>query len=137
MVKQLVGKARQSEMLWQIVRFGLVGGFVTALGAAVYLVAAYAGLPPLLANLMNYVTAMAAGYVLHGRVSFKGHGSRDNPRRRALRFVIVSLISLALNSLFVWGMTGPLDWPLWTPVVTMIFVVPIVTFTLQRKWVFA
>lgn len=136
MVKALIGRARQSEMLWQIVRFGLVGGFVTALGAAVYLIAAYAGTPPLLANFLNYLAAMAAGFVLHGRVSFKGHGSRDNPKRRAFRFIVVSLISLALNSLFVWAMTGPLGWPLWSPVLTMIFVVPVVTFTLQRKWVF-
>ena len=123
-------------MLGQIVRFGLVGGFVTALGAGVYLVAAYAGVPPLAANFLSYLTAMAVGYVLHSKVSFKGHGSRDRPVARTGRFVAVSLVSLALNSLFVWGMTGPLGWPLWTPVVTMIFVVPIVTFTLQRRWVF-
>lgn len=136
MVADLIARARGSALFWQIVRFGLVGGFVTALGAVVYLIAAYAGVAPLLANLLNYATAMAAGFVLHGKVSFKGHGSRDNPGKRSLRFVIVSLISLALNSLFVWGMTGPLGWPLWTPVLTMIFVVPIVTFTLQRRWVF-
>ena len=135
MVVTLINRARRSEMFWQIVRFGLVGGFVTALGAAVYLVAAYAGVPPLAANFLNYLAAMAAGFVLHSKVSFKGHGSRDQPVKRSGRFVVVSLISLALNSLFVWGMTGPLGWPLWTPVVTMIFVVPIVTFTLQRRWV--
>jgi putative flippase GtrA len=136
LVRSLVARARQSSVFWQIVRFGLVGGFVTALGAAVYLAAAYAGVPPLLANFLNYLAAMAAGFVLHSKVSFRGHGSRDNPAKRSARFVVVSLISLALNSLFVWGMTGPLGWPLWSPVLTMIFVVPIVTFTLQRRWVF-
>ncbi len=136
MVRSIVAQARQSQLLGQIVRFGLVGGFVTALGAAVYLIAAYAGLHPLIANFLSYLVAMGAGYVLHSKVSFRGHGSRDNPARRSGRFVVVSLISLALNSLFVWAMTGPLGWPLWSPVVTMLFVVPIVTFTLQRRWVF-
>jgi putative flippase GtrA len=136
LVVTLIKQARQSQLLWQIVRFGLVGGFVTALGAAVYLVAAYAGVPPLLANLLNYLVAMAAGFVLHSKVSFRGHGARDNVAKRSGRFVVVSLISLALNSFFVWVMTEPLGWPLWSPVLTMIFVVPIVTFTLQRRWVF-
>ena len=136
MVVDRIRQAGKLPLLWQIVRFGLVGGFVTALGAAVYLVAVYAGVPPLIANLLNYLVGMATGFVLHSKVSFRGHGSRDDPVKRSGRFIVVSLISLALNSFFVWVMTGPLGWPLWSPVLTMIFVVPIVTFTLQRRWVF-
>ena len=132
-----VERARRSEVLGQLIRFGLVGGFVTALGAGVYLAAALSGVAPLIANVLAYVTAMATGYVLHSRVSFRGHGSRDNPALRTLRFVTVSLISFALNSLFVWTMTDPLDLPVWTPVVPMLFVTPLVTFTLNRRWVFA
>ena len=124
-------------LLGQFIRFGLVGGFVTALGAAAYLVAALAGVAPLLANVLAYVVAMASGYVLHSRVSFRGHGSRDNPAQRTLRFVTVSLISFGLNSLFVWTMTEPLRLPVWTPVIPMLFVTPLVTFTLNRRWVFA
>ncbi len=137
MVTSFIARARRSPVLGQIIRFGMVGGFVTGLGASVYLVAVYAGVAPLLANFFSYLAAMGAGYVLHSRVSFKGHGSRDNPRRRTFRFVVVSLVSLVLNSLFVWSMTGPLGLPLWSPVVTMVFVVPVVTFLLQRRWVFA
>ena len=132
-----VERARRSEVFGQVIRFGLVGGFVTALGAGAYLVAALAGVAPLLANVLAYITAMATGYVLHSRVSFRGHGSRDNPAQRTLRFVTVSLISFALNSRFVWTMTDPLDLPVWTPVVPMLFVTPLVTFTLNRRWVFA
>jgi putative flippase GtrA len=137
LVSVLVERARRSQVLGQIIRFGLVGGFVTALGAGVYLIAAYAGVRPLAANVSAYLVAMASGYVLHSRVSFRGHGSRDNPAGRTVRFVAVSLISLAMNSLFVWAMTGPLQWPLWTPVVPMLFVTPLVTFALNRRWVFA
>ena len=132
-----VERARRSETFGQLIRFGLVGGFVTALGAAAYLVAALAGVAPLLANVLAYVVAMASGYVLHSRVSFRGHGSRDNPAQRTLRFVTVSLISFGLNSLFVWTMTEPFALPVWTPVIPMLFVTPLVTFTLNRRWVFA
>jgi putative flippase GtrA len=125
-------------VLVQLIRFGLVGGFVTALGAATYWVAAtYFGVPPLLANLIGYVVAAGVGYVLHSRISFRGHGNRDQPARRTGRSFTVSLVSLALNSLFVWVLTGPLHGPTWWPVVPMICVVPMVTFALYRHWVFA
>ena len=133
----MVERVRRSEVLMQLIRFGLVGGFVTALGAGAYLVAALSGVAPLLANVIAYVVAMATGYVLHSRVSFRGHGSRDNPGARSVRFVTVSLLSFALNSLFVWTLTGPLALPVWVPVIPMLFVTPLVTFTLNRRWVFA
>jgi putative flippase GtrA len=125
-------------VLVQLIRFGLVGGFVTALGASAYWVpATFLGVPPLLANVFGYMVAAGIGYLLHSRISFRGHGSRDNPVQRTGRFVVVSLVSLALNSLFVWALTGPLHGPTWWPVVPMLFVTPLVTFGLNRQWVFA
>ncbi|HEX4739452.1 MAG TPA: GtrA family protein [Allosphingosinicella sp.] len=125
-------------VLVQLIRFGLVGGFVTALGAATYWVpATFFGVPPLLANLIGYIVAAGVGYVLHSRVSFRGHGSRDRPAQRTGRSFAVSLVSLVLNSLFVWVLTGPLHGKTWWPVVPMICVVPMVTFVLYRRWVFA
>jgi hypothetical protein len=33
-------------------------------------------------------------------------------------------------------MTGPLQWPVWTPLVLSWTLVPLATFVLQRWWVF-
>ena len=123
----------------QLVRYGLTGGFVTALGAALYWVTAtFMGVHPLIANVFAYALCVAIGYVLHSRWSFKGHGSRDNLARTTSRFFMVSLVSFLLNSVFVWVLTGPLlDGPTWWPVVPMLFVTPLVTFALNRRWVFA
>ncbi|HYI47386.1 MAG TPA: GtrA family protein [Allosphingosinicella sp.] len=121
----------------QFLRFGMVGGFVTLLGVAAYYVpATYLGFAPLLANLFGYAVAAALGYIMHSRISFRGHGSRDNPAQRTFRFLIVSLVSLGLNSLFVGVLTGPLGGPTWWPVIPMVFVTPLVTFSLNRHWVF-
>lgn len=126
-----------SSLAGQLIRFGLVGGFVTLLGAAGYWVpATFLGVPPLLANVLGYIIAMVFGYVLHSKVSFRGHGRRDNPAQRTFRFVVVSLVSLGLNSLFVGVLTGPLEGPTWWPLIPMIFVTPLVTFSLNRQWVF-
>jgi putative flippase GtrA len=133
-----VESAAPRELIGQLVRFGLVGGFVTALGAGAYWVpATFLGIHPLLANVFGYLVAAGVGYMLHSRVSFRGHGSRDNPVQRTGRFLVVSLVSLALNSLWVWVLTGLLHGPTWWPVVPMIFVTPLVTFALNRYWVFA
>ena len=137
-MKQLVERHR--TVLGQLIRFGMVGGFVTGLYALVYSPLAKFGIvTPQIANLAGYFVAMVTGYVLHSRWSFRGHGSRDNTARTTSRFFAVSLVSLALNALFVFILTGPnmLAGPWWWPLIPILFVTPLVTFSLNRFWVFA
>jgi putative flippase GtrA len=128
--------AQQRAVAGQLVRFVVSGAFVTALGVAVYaLVALVFRWNPQLANLLAYLTAMATGYVMHSRWSFRGHGTRN--ATTSVKFVIVSLVSLAMNSGWIALITGPLGLgPAW-PIIPMLFVTPAVTFLLNRKWVFA
>ena len=122
-------------ILSQLLRFLASGALVTILGVAVYaIVALVLGWHPQLGNLLAYLVAMATGYVMHSRWSFRDHGERT--KSTAVRFVIVSLISLGLNSLWVALITGPLGLgPAW-PILPMLFVTPAVTFILNRHWVF-
>lgn len=127
-------------MLGQLVRFALTGGFVTALYAVVYSpLAGFRITSEQVANLLGYAVAMVTGYILHSRWSFRGHGTRDNPARTTSRFFAVSLVSLGLNSFFVWLLTDDavLAGPWWWPLIPILFVTPLVTFTLNRVWVFA
>jgi putative flippase GtrA len=128
--------AERREVLGQLVRFIVTGAFVTALGVAVYALAALVlGWHPQLANILAYLAAMATGYVMHSRWSFRDHGTRS--RSTSIKFVIVSLISLGLNSSWIAIMTGPMGLsPAW-PILPMLFVTPAVTFVLNRQWVFA
>jgi putative flippase GtrA len=122
-------------ILSQLLRFLISGALVTLLGVAVYaIVALVLGWHPQLGNLLAYLVAMGTGYVMHSRWSFRDHGQRT--KSTAVRFVIVSLLSLGLNSLWVALITGPLGLgPAW-PILPMLFVTPAVTFTLNRYWVF-
>ena len=116
----------------------MVGGFVTALGVTAYYVpATLFGVPPLLANLLGYCVAVLFGYVLHSRVSFRGHGSRDRSAARTIRFFTVNVLGFLSNQLSIWLLVKQLDGPTWWPIPFIIFVTPILTFTLNRKWVFA
>ncbi len=124
------------EMLAQLVRFAVTGAFVTALGVGVYaIVAIVLRWHPQLGNLLAYVTAMATGYVMHSSWSFRGHGGERTHATR-VRFIIVSLISYALNSFWVWLLYTRLDLGRGAPILPMLFVTPAVTFVLNRQWVF-
>ena len=122
-------------ILSQLLRFLVSGAVVTVLGVGVYaIVALVLGWHPQLGNLLAYLAAMASGYLMHSRWSFRDHGERN--RGTAVRFVFVSLLSLGLNSLWVALITGPLGLgPAW-PILPMLFVTPAVTFVLNRRWVF-
>ncbi|HSR00201.1 MAG TPA: GtrA family protein [Sphingomicrobium sp.] len=132
-------KSERAGVLAQIVRFGMVGGFVTGLYALVYSpLAKYHLTSPQVANFCGYLTAMVTGYVLHSRWSFRGHGSRDNLARTTGRFFIVSLVSYGLNALFVFVLTDQSMFagPWWWPLLPILFVTPAITFVLNRQWVF-
>lgn len=124
-------------MTGQLLRYGLAGGFVTALQAAVYwALARWLGVHPQLANLAGYLVAVGSGFVVHGRFTFAGHGGRDRPAARAARFAAVSLLSLGLNAVWVWLCLDALGWPLWSPIPLMGLATPALVFALNRQWVF-
>jgi putative flippase GtrA len=130
---------RTNPMFGQLVRFAISGGITTGLYAIVYSpLAKFGVLTPSGANLAGYFVAMITGYFLHSRWSFRGHGERGNVARTGSRFFIVSLVSLGLNSLFVWVLTEDslLNGPWWWPLIPILFVTPLITFALNRIWVF-
>lgn len=123
-------------VLAQLVRFIISGATVTALGVGVYaIVALVLRWDPQLGNFLAYAVAMVTGYVMHSRWSFKDHGGQRDHRTK-VRFVIVSLISYALNSFWVWLLYSRLELGRAAPILPMLFVTPAVTFLLNRQWVF-
>jgi putative flippase GtrA len=135
-VKSLVTEERRA-LIGQLVRFGLTGVLATLVNIVVYQIAAARfGIDPNLAWAIGYVAAVLVGYVTHSRFSFRGHGVRDNLARTGGRFIIVSLISFALNSFWVWLLVQSLVLPLWAPYPLILGLTPLITFTLNRKWVF-
>jgi len=123
-------------MLAQLARFVVTGAFVTGLSLVVYaIVALVLRWHPQLGNFLAYVVAVATGYVMHSQWSFRGHGG-DRTHATRLRFVVVSIISYALNSFWVWLCLTRLNLGRASPMLPMAFVTPAVTFLLNRQWVF-
>lgn len=121
----------------QFLRYAITGFGITALSNLIYWVLA----TPFrwseqLANLAGYAVAVTSGYILHSRFSFRGHGSRDSVARTTFRFFMASLISLGMNSSWIWLLTDLLNGPTWWPILPMMFVTPVAMFWLNRLWVF-
>nr|WP_295373699.1 GtrA family protein [uncultured Sphingosinicella sp.] len=128
---------RHSDILGQIVRFGLTGGLLTLLVAGGYwIVATLFGVDPMLSLTLNFLVFTALGYVLHSRFSFKGHGSREQSASRTVKFFTVNCIGFASNQFFVWLLVERLGGPTWWPVIPIVLVTPLLTFSLNRQWVF-
>ena len=119
----------------QLVRFVIAGLGVTAFSIAVYLFyAMLLQVEPLIANMVSHGAGVAAGYAVHSRWSFRSDARHGDTT--ILRFVIVSGVAFALNSLWVWLATSLLHGPAWLPVPAMLFVTPFASFALNRYWVF-
>jgi putative flippase GtrA len=126
----------RQRLLGQLARFVISGAFVTGLGVAVYaLVALVLRWHPQIGNFLAYVVAVATGYFMHSAWSFKGHGA-ERTHGTKLRFAIVSVISYALNTFWVWLLFTRLQVGPSAPIFPMLFVTPAVTFVLNRQWVF-
>jgi putative flippase GtrA len=135
-VKSLISEQHRA-LIGQLVRYALTGGLASIVNIGVYqLLASRFALDPNLAWMLGFIAAVAVGYVTHSRWSFRGHGTRDNLARTGGRFVIVSLISFGLNSLWVWLLVRFFGLPLWAPYPLVLGVTPLIVFTLNRKWVF-
>lgn len=129
---------KHGVILGQVVRFGLTGGLLTVLVAGGYwIVADVFHVEPMLSLTLNFIVFTALGYVLHSRFSFRGHGSRGNPSARTARFLTVNLLGFLSNQFFVWLLVKQLGGPTWWPVLPILFVTPLLTFALNRRWVFA
>ncbi len=138
-IEKGMGPARYA-LITQLIRYGLVGLAVTSLQAAVYwLLAERAQVHSQIANFAGYIMALCSGYVLHGRYTFSEAAKPATNAGHAVRgtkFVAASLISWALNALWVWLCISWRGWPTWSPIPAMLFVTPALVFILNRKWVF-
>ena len=120
----------------QLVRFAIAGFGVTLFAVLVY--AGFAQglhIHPLVANTLSYVAGVVASYTVHSRWSFRTE-QRSEEGAQILRFLVVSGFAITLNSFWVRLTTIVLRLPPLAPVPAMMFVTPLVSFVLNRWWVF-
>ncbi|WP_174285087.1 GtrA family protein [Sphingomonas bacterium] len=130
---------RASGVLGQLVRFGIAGGVSSIVYSLVYLPLThfvFPGTRAVLAVPFAFAVAVTVGFVLHSKWSFKDHGTRDGGFVQHGKFVAVQASGLALNAVVTWIGTAQLHLQPWVPLIPAIFLAAIVTFLLNRFWVF-
>jgi putative flippase GtrA len=124
------------EKVGQGLRYGLTGIALAGLYAAIYWCGAtLVEMPAQLANGAGFAAALVAGYILHSRWSFRGHGQRSSWSWG--RFLVVNFAGYLINCLWVWLIVDRLAYPVALSIVPIVTLTPIFTFLLNRGWTFA
>ncbi len=129
---------RDSGVIGQLLRFGIVGGLSALIYSAVYLPLAAYALPQRLAWMAvppAFGVAVVFGFFLHRGWSFRGHGSGEGQHRH-LRFFAVQSMGMLLNAGYALVLSDWLRQPAWVPLIPAVLVTPLATFAINRKWVF-
>lgn len=117
-----------------------VGVLATLMHALIY--AGLGTLPvisPLVANLGAFLCAFLISFAGHFVWTFREqtHGRRVVQLGACqFKFLLVALFGLVLNSILVWVVVDYLSLNYLLALVPMVFVVPLVTFFLSKRWVF-
>jgi len=129
---------KRRTVLFQLLRYALAGMAITlAVAGSYWAITDLAGIDPMVSFTIVFLVFSAISYFTHGEYSFKGHGTRDRHHIRMGRFLAVNLLGYVVNQGFIWLLVKQLDGPTWWPTIPMVFVTPLLTFTLHRKFVYS
>ena len=140
MIRRAETILRDYPMVGQLLRFGIAGGISTLIYAAVYLPLTswvFPGPRAVFAVPFAFAVAVTAGFFLHSRWSFKGHGTRQPGGMQQVKFVAVQASGVGLNALVTLIGTAVLGFPAWAPLLPAVLIATIFTFLLNRWLVFA
>ncbi|HET9335703.1 MAG TPA: GtrA family protein [Sphingomicrobium sp.] len=132
-----LGPERRTVLL-QLLRYAFAGFAITVAVAASYWgITELLNIDPMISFTIVFLVFSAISYVTHGEFSFKGHGTRDQHHIRMGRFLAVNVLGYLVNQGFIWVLVKQLNGPTWWPTIPMVFVTPLLTFALHRRFVYA
>lgn len=132
-----IGPQRRMMML-QLIRYAFAGFAITlGVAASYWAIAEYLSVDPMVSFTIVFLFFSVVSYVTHGAFSFKDHGARDRHHVRMGRFLAVNILGFVVNQGFIWLLVKQLDGPTWWPTIPMVFVTPLLTFTLHRRFVYS
>ncbi len=125
-------------VLVQLIRYALAG-FAITLGVAgsYWAITDLLHVDPMISFTIVFIVFSGISYVTHGEYSFRGHGERDRHHVRMGRFFAIIVLGYLINQGFIWLLVKQWDGPTWWPTIPMIFVTPLLTFALHRRFVYA
>lgn len=121
----------------QLFRYAVSGGMLTLLYSSVYWVIAVPfATPALLANSVAFLVNLAAGWLIHSRWSFRGHGIRNLRHTAFYRFFLINVAGYTLNSFWVWLIVEQMGGSVPLSILPIALITPWLSFWLNRRWIF-
>lgn len=132
-----LGHERRTVLL-QLLRYGLAGLAITLAAAGSYwAITDLLHIDPMASYGIVFLVFSGISYISHGEYSFRGHGERDRHHIRMGRFFAINVLGFLVNQLFIWVLVKQLGGPTWWPTIPMVFLTPLLTFALHRRFVYA
>ena len=118
----------------QFYRFVVIGILATVVHVVVALALHHiAGMPPLWANPVAFLTAWILSYSGNWLWTFEG---RTAHKYSVPRYLTVSLASFGLNQFIVFIATKYFLWPFWLALLPAVIIVPVFGFAASRYWAY-
>jgi putative flippase GtrA len=134
-LRQAIATREITPELRQVAIFGVIGVAATATHATVALAANHElGLQPFIANFVGYSCAFSVSYFGNARWTF-GRRSLHGPQ--FLRFLVVSLLGLALSQTLTFLCVDVLHRPFAIALIPIVTLVPLLSFVLSKVYAFA
>ncbi len=125
-------------MLFQLIRYALAGFAITlAVAGSYWAITDLLHVDPMVSFTIVFLVFSGVSYFTHGEYSFRGHGTRDRHHIRMGRFFAINVLGFLVNQGFIWLLVKQWNGPTWWPTIPMVFVTPLLTFALHRRFVYA
>ena len=126
---------RPGTRLWEMAKFGLVGGSNAALDFGLFALLHFiVGLSPLVANTISFSTAVVSNFVLHKVWTFSGRGQDRHWAGQLPLFILFNVIALGLSNLTLW-LLSPLITPAPAKIVSL-FVTYAWNYVTSRRYIY-
>ena len=134
-IRRLLGKGvlNEEHAYLGLARFTIVGLLSTYLYLALVLILDVVGITPRWGATIAIVMCWVFSYVMQATVTFRTPIAK---RRFLMRFVVMSLIGLAVAQASTIVVHEFLGFSLWVAAFTVCIVIPVINFLLMNFWVF-
>ncbi len=122
-------------LVWQFIKFGIVGFSNTLISLAVYYILVFLGWNYLLANTMGFLISVCNAFFWNYRYVFKDKTETSIPKSFSKVFITYG-ISYLVSTFLIWLMVDILHISEWlAPLIRLVVTVPL-NFVLNKLWAF-
>lgn len=122
-------------LVWQFIKFGIVGFSNTLISLAVYYILVFFGWNYLLANTMGFLISVCNAFFWNYRYVFKDKTETSIPKSFSKVFITYG-ISCLVSTFLIWLMVDIMHISEWlAPLIRLVVTVPL-NFVLNKLWAF-